>query len=354
MTDNPGSDRQQQLFLWVSDQLNVLNLTDSSQLDIHKASDDASFRRYFRATVAEKSFIIMDAPPDRENCRPFVQVETMMHAKGISVPDIYAVDLDQGFMLLTDFGQTDYLTALESGKNTEVRDRLYDDALLSLLKIQQIDDCGQLPIYNEQLLRQEMNLFREWFLPKLLQLSISEEESALIDTVFGALVANALEQPLVLVHRDYHSRNLMYLENREDFDNPGILDFQDAVRGPVTYDLVSLLKDCYIRWPDDWVYARVADHHERLIDAGLLDSSVDRQIFERWFDLMGLQRHIKVAGIFSRLKFRDGKERYLQDIPLVVNYITRMLEKYDEFLRFNDWFKVRLVPAMKARGVKVL
>lgn len=344
--------RLQQLNTWAGEKISQLLNSSIELLDIKKASDDASFRRYFRASLGDKSFIIMDSPPDLEDCQPFVQVGQLMEKNGVNVPEIHAVDLEQGFMLLSDFGHTDYLSVLSKSADMGKVDHLYQDAQKALIEIQKIDRIENLPEYDRATLMREMNLFREWFLPELLDITLSSEETLLLDNLFDHLVQNALDQPVVLVHRDFHSRNLMYL--KKNGNNPGILDFQDAVQGPITYDLVSLLKDCYIRWSDDYIYKTVQIYQERLVDAGLLDSNLTKACFERWFDLMGLQRHIKVAGIFSRLKFRDGKDRYLQDIPLVVQYIRLMLKKYVEFSEYSAWFNERLLPQMRNKGLAIL
>lgn len=350
MVGDDNDHRKDQLFDWARKQIVEQNISLDTDLEFTTASDDASFRRYFRLTTGKKSFILMDAPPELENSEPFVDVGRLLFAHGIAVPQILAVDLDQGFMLLSDFGSKDYLIELNLDESdSQFQDQLYEEALKALLEIQKIPVETQLPLYNRELLVQEMILFNEWFLPRLLDLSLSGAESQLLDNTFNLLVENAEAQPQVLVHRDYHSRNLMVLS--KDIVSPGILDFQDAVIGPVTYDLVSLLRDCYISWPDDYVYGKVLTYRSRLVGAGLLSKEVKESEFERWFDLMGLQRHIKVAGIFSRLNFRDGKERYLQDIPLVVSYIRRVVAKYAELSEFSRWVEEVVVEAMKKKRV---
>ncbi len=275
------------------------------------ASEDASFRSYQRLQVADKSWIVMDAPPDQEPCEPFIAIADRLRAVRLSVPEIIEKNLDQGFLLLTDFGSVSYLSAL----NTETEASLYGDALSALLQMQTHVNCDGLPIYTETMLNQEMDLFHEWFLQKLLGIELTETQLASWQSIKQVLVDNALAQPQVFVHRDYHSRNLMELEK----GNPGILDFQGAVKGPITYDLASILRDCYIDWPSTRVDQLVHDYYNlvsanELVDVPLAD-------FTRWFNLIGVQRHLKVLGIFSRLKIRDGKPGFMQDIPRTLEYI---------------------------------
>ncbi len=306
---------------WLRQDLN-LNL-DS----IQPASSDASFRRYFRARVAGGSYIVMDAPPTHEDVRPFIKVAGLLREAGVQAPLIHAEDIEKGFLLLCDFGNRPYLDSL----NEETVDGLYGDALESLMRLQQgvdIHSCG-LPPYDEALLRREMDLFPEWFLTRWLGRKVGDAEQRVLEKTWHRLVGSALEQPRVCVHRDYHSRNLMITEQ----GNPGVLDFQDAVVGPVTYDLVSLLRDCYIVWPREQVEGWVRDYHRRLLDEGWAPQT-GLEGFLRWFDLMGLQRHIKVLGIFSRLYLRDGKSGYLKDIPTVMNYVVSIGERYPEMADF--------------------
>ena len=274
------------------------------------ASEDASFRRYYRARLADgSSRVAMDAPPDREDCRPFLEVARRLEAAGLHVPHVHAEDLEQGFLLLEDLGSTSYLQALTSS----TVDRLYGDALDALHRMQRSAPIEGLPPYDRDLLLREMWLFPEWLLERHLGLKLIDAERRMLEETFELLIASALEQPVVCVHRDYHSRNLMVVDER----NPGIIDFQDAVAGPITYDLVSLLRDCYIRWPGERVDAWVRGFFER---TGLSD--LPR--FRRWFDRMGVQRHLKAAGIFARLNHRDGKPGYLADIPRTLGYIVEV------------------------------
>jgi hypothetical protein len=246
-----------------------------------------------------------------------------MHAAGLHVPVVHAEEHTQGFLLLDDLGIVAYLDALNEGSV----EQLYLDAMRALLHLQSSDILSKidLPPYSEALLIQEMSLFRQWYLRRHLSVELDPMQQDALQSVFSLLVENALAQPQVCVHRDYHSRNLMVVQD----NNPGIIDFQDAVVGPVTYDLVSLLRDCYIQWPRERVEAWVMQHCDALIRAGVVKDT-DRQHFLRWFDLMGVQRHLKVAGIFARLNYRDGKPGYLKDIPLTLGYVREVAGRYAE------------------------
>jgi hypothetical protein len=287
------------------------------------ASADASFRRYFRVHHRDRALIAMDAPPAREDLGPFVSVAAHLDGIGVSVPVVLAEDRAQGFLLLTDLGSTHYLAALQTGGDA---DRLYRDAADALLTIQVRGgpSAATLPPYGTELLKRELQLFPDWFLGRHLGLEMGDAERVLLERLSALLVGAALEQPQVFVHRDYHSRNLMVLGD----GNPGILDFQDAVRGAVTYDLVSLYKDCYVTWPRERVLGWVEDYRRRALAAGLpLPGPAE---FIRWFDLMGLQRHLKVLGIFARLWYRDGKPSYLADLPTVLAYVRETAAQYAE------------------------
>jgi aminoglycoside/choline kinase family phosphotransferase len=283
------------------------------------ASSDASFRRYFRLTKANNSQIIMDAPPENEEINTFCRLARRFHDIGLNVPEILHTEEDQGFVLMSDLGSEHYLDYLE---NSTV-ERLYGDALASLITLQAgtFADPEFLPPYSSTLLRMEMDLFREWYLTTHLGLEISNEENHVMNQAWQLLIDSALEQPQLWVHRDFHSRNLMVTK----INNPGIIDFQDAVTGPITYDLVSLLKDCYIEWPVQRVEDWVIGYHDLAFKSGLLEQE-DEQQFLRWFHRMGIQRHLKVAGIFARLSHRDGKNSYLDDIPLTLKYLISALE----------------------------
>jgi hypothetical protein len=298
------NDRATQLNQWL-DQLGYRNYR------LSPASEDASFRSYLRLETDTDSLIVMDAPPAQEPCDQFIAVAHKLRDAGLSAPEIIAYNASDGFLVLTDFGNRDYLSQL----SPESEESLYGDALAALLLMQTRIDSADLPRYDEALLNREMDLFNDWFLGKLLGISLDREQQAIWQSIKQALVENALAQPQVFVHRDYHSRNLMKLETR----NPGILDFQDAVIGPITYDLVSLLRDCYIDWPRIRVDQLALEYYEIARVNDLVDVKAEQ--FVRWFNLMGVQRHLKAIGIFSRLKIRDGKSGYLQDIPRTLEYV---------------------------------
>jgi hypothetical protein len=295
---------------------------------IEPASADASFRRYFRLTRGEDSYIVMDAPPDKEDVAPFIRVAQALAGIRLNVPIVLARDTAQGFLLLSDLGSRQYLDELEAGRDV---DRLYADALEALVTMQTAGAAAAraLPGYDRNLLLKEMELFPEWFLGRHLGSAPTEPERALLDRTFDALVTAALAQPQVFVHRDYHSRNLLVTAR----NNPGILDFQDAVCGPVTYDAVSLLKDCYIEWPRERVLAWLRGYRARLTGLGFAAGGSEAD-FVRWFDLMGLQRHIKVLGIFARLYYRDGKPGYLKDLPRVLGYVRETAAGHPEMAEF--------------------
>lgn len=327
-------ERLEALKYWLETELSFREYT------ITPASGDASFRRYFRVTHEGASFIVMDAPPDREDTRPFITVSKLFADAGLNVPEVIDADPGQGYLLLTDLGSRPYLEALDE---TSV-ERLYGDALGALAGIQTCRPAaGLLPDYDRELLLREMELFREWLLGTHLGLSLDAAQSALLDAAFAGLADSALAQPRVCVHRDYHSRNLMVTQR----NNPGILDFQDAVMGPVTYDLVSLLRDCYIQWPrarvEDWALG----YHELALQCGILHAEHEsREQFLRWFDLMGVQRHLKAAGIFARLNHRDGKPGYLLDIPRTLGYVTEVASGYPELAGFGSFVEQQVLPAL--------
>jgi aminoglycoside/choline kinase family phosphotransferase len=321
--------------------LNVLQDWLQTDLGIHAPqlvtiTNDASFRRYFRVAVNGVSHIVMDAPPDKEDCGPFIDVAQRLRKSGLNAPKIIASKISLGFLLLTDFGSQLYLPAL-----TEERvESLYGEALKALEQMQTRTESGGLPLYDHHLLHKEMNLFTDWLLGKHLNISLSEAELAHLERCFELLSSNALAQPQVFVHRDYHSRNLMVVPE----NNPGILDFQDAVKGPVTYDLVSLLRDCYIAWPRERVNGWAKGYYAQLQPAGILNG-VDEAQFLRWFDWMGIQRHLKASGIFARLFHRDGKMGYLKDIPRTLNYIVEVGVDYPELAFLYELVSKRVLPA---------
>jgi aminoglycoside/choline kinase family phosphotransferase len=297
------------------------------------ASSDASFRRYFRVEGPDGRFIVMDAPPEKESVAAFIKVNHLLKAADVHVPEIFAQNLEEGFLLLEDFGSSDLLSRVTE----ENAGTLYQSALDGLFRLQtgtSIATCD-LPAYDEALLTRELGIFDEWFLGQWLDVDMP---AGIREALHELLIASALEQPRICVHRDYHSRNLMVLEK----DSPGVLDFQDAVIGPVTYDLASLLRDCYVAWPERQVYGWMNGYYQRLLDAELIDCSPER--FRRWFDWMGMQRHLKAIGIFARLNLRDGKPGYLKDIPRTLNYVLAQADAYPEFVAFGEFLRTKVLP----------
>ena len=287
---------------------------------LRPASADASFRRYFRIDNTEGgTAIVMDAPPPQEDVRPFIDVASLFAATGVSVPTVLAQDVEQGFLLLSDLGSTTYLNQLAP----DTAHALYLDAIDALVLMQVHSQPDKLPVYDRAMLQRELMLFPDWYVNKHLGLTLTDAQQAELNGVFDALLANNLAQPQVYVHRDYHSRNLMVLAK----GNPGILDFQDAVYGPITYDLVSLLRDAYIEWDEEIVLDWAIRYWERARRAGL-PVNPDIDAFYRDFEFMGLQRHLKVLGIFARLYHRDGKDAYLKDLPLVMQYTRKAAGRY--------------------------
>lgn len=308
-------ERQQQIAQWLT---GVLSGEDFA-LDI--ASADASFRRYFRVTTTGgKTSIVMDAPPPQEDCRPWLHVQQIFRSAGANVPEVLAADLDRGFLLIGDLGNTTFLSELTKENATA----LYLDAIVAIVKIQQASRPGVLPDYDRVLLKRELDLFPDWFLSKHHQLVLSADERQELESVFEQVLTVNLAEPKVFVHRDYHSRNLMLTT-----DNPGVIDFQDAVYGPISYDLASLLKDAYIEWDEEFVLNLLVLYWERARTAGL-PVNPNFAEFHRDYEWMGVQRHIKILGIFARLCHRDGKTAYLKDMPLVARYLRKACERYSE------------------------
>jgi aminoglycoside/choline kinase family phosphotransferase len=328
--------RLRELRSWLETQVGLAGI------EIVPASVDASFRRYFRVQAADGSRIAMDAPPDREDCRPFVEVAGYLEAVGVNAPRVLAADLARGFLLLTDLGSLPYLAELR--RDPASADRLYGDALDALRRIQENGRRWQrrLPPYDRKLLSFELSLFRDWLCGRHLGIAFDGEGEAAWDACCELLVANALEQPRVFVHRDYHSRNLMVTER----DNPGILDFQDAVEGPLTYDLVSLLKDCYIQWPAERVRDWSLDWFAKLDPT--LRGGIGDDEFLRRFELMGVQRHLKAAGIFARLCHRDGKPSYLLDVPRTLSYVLEVAPRHPGLGFLADLIEREVLPGMAA------
>jgi aminoglycoside/choline kinase family phosphotransferase len=314
---------------------------------VEPASADASFRRYFRAFCGSETLIVMDAPPDREDVRPYLKVTGLLESIGVHVPHVREADVARGLLLLEDLGGTHYLQRLNAGDDP---DKLYADALHALADIQTrgMEAARQLDPYGREPLARELALMPEWFFARHLALQLTTEESQIVQGTFEFLIAEALAQPPVFVHRDYHSRNLMIVRE----DNPGILDFQDALRGPMGYDLVSLLKDCYIGWPRERVVRWVAGYRSLLQARGTNAGGSDAE-FLRWFDLIGLQRHIKVLGIFSRLWYRDGKPGYLRDLPLTLEYVRDTSRRYPELADFSGLLERRMIPELPRANRRV-
>ncbi len=325
-------------------------LTRDVRLDVERiepASSDASFRRYFRVFHRGGTLIVMDAPPQSEDVRPYVKVSGMLEALGIHVPRLHEADDRRGLLLLEDLGSTPYLSRLNAGADPEP---LYGDALDALAVIQARggEAARALPPYDREPLQREMALMPEWFCGRHLRIELAREERELLSRSFELLIREALAQPQVFVHRDYHSRNLMVVEPR----NPGVLDFQDALRGPVGYDLVSLLKDCYIAWPRDRVTRWVSAYRARLLAQGAQAGASDGELL-RWFDLIGVQRHLKVLGIFARLWYRDGKPGYLADLPLTLRYVLETCALYPELAELGRFLGERVAPELPRANARV-
>lgn len=310
---------------WLHDELGL------ASGELLPASADASFRRYFRLRHPGRSLIVMDAPPEHEDIHPFERINRILEGHGVHVPHIHASCAERGLMLLEDLGTTPYLACLDDVSVA----RLYDDAMATLLLIQTCPTEG-LPAYDDELLLREMHLFDSWYLERHLGMHLSEEERELLERTYAMLSERARAQPQVFVHRDYHSRNLMVTKER----SPGVIDFQDAVVGPLTYDLISLLRDSYIEWPEERVMHWALTFYQRAHEAGLTDA--DWSTFRQDFDWMSAQRHLKVAGIFARLHHRDGKSGYLKDIPLTLRNLKKAVSPYPELTEFNQWLEARL------------
>jgi aminoglycoside/choline kinase family phosphotransferase len=331
----PGDLREAALQRWLA---GVLGEQPSR---VEPASADASFRRYFRVWLGTRTWVAMDAPPEKEDLLPYLRVAGLLAAAGVNVPQVVARDLGQGFLLLTDLGSRQYLDALRSGVDP---DALYADAIAALLRIQlrATGSATALPPYDAARLREEMGLFPRWFVGRHLGLELADDEHVMLEETFALLVRAAVAQPQVLVHRDYHSRNLMVCD-----DNPGILDFQDAVVGPMSYDLVSLLKDCYLSWPRERALGWLRRYLAQARAEGLRYPGSEPD-FVRAFDLMGLQRHLKVLGIFARLWYRDGKAGYLADLPRVFDYVLAVTAADSALAGLDRFLRERALPAFVA------
>ena len=309
--------RSEQLQIWLQD------VTVSTFTHIDPVAQDASVRRYWRIYCPRRSYIVMDAPPELLNCQPFIDIAQVLHDLGLNVPEIIASDVGNGFLLLSDLGDQQYLDSLNANTVAE----LYQDALTALLHIQLNADpqAAGLPAFDRPFLLRELAIFHEWFVLQYLDFQLNAQQQTVLEQTFQCLCDSALAQPQVWMHRDYHSRNLMVSTH----NNPGILDFQDSVIGPITYDLVSLLRDCYIAWPAQQVEQWALAYRDRLQAQGV-QGLEDSEIFLRWFDLMGMQRHLKAIGLFARLKLRDGKSQYLADIPRTYDYVMQVAARYAE------------------------
>jgi aminoglycoside/choline kinase family phosphotransferase len=301
-------------------------------LSIEPASADASFRSYWRVTTPDRAFVVMDAPPEKENLDPWLDIGARLHKAGLHTPEVHAVDRAQGFVLMEDLGTRLYLGEL--GDATV--DALYADALDALHRMQTSVDTAGLPAFDETFVTTELEIMPEWFLKRHLGYEIGCDEWDVIELAFRTLITAVRSQPQTFMHRDYHSRNLLVVDGAR---RPGVIDFQGAMIGPIAYDLASLLRDCYIAWDAERVGGWVAAYSERLRHAHLIDSHVDAARFRRWFDLAGLQRHIKVLGLFCRLNYRDGKAHYLADLPLVWHYVVTVAERYAEIAPLAELLK---------------
>ena len=325
-------DRYNSLQNWLTE------ILGTSVFNLKPASEDASFRTYHRLFLKNKTFIVMDAPPEQENCKAFIKITKKLRACDVNVPIIHNVNIEQGFLLLSDLGNDLYLNKLNKSSIYE----LYSDALSTLVSIQVLVNVGGVDEYDKSLLISEMNLFREWLIEKHLNIKLSDSQVKILTTLFDLLVNNALQQPKVFVHRDFHSRNLMVTKE----NNPGVIDYQDAVYGPISYDLVSLLKDCYIKWPkeeiDKWI-----DFYLNKLYEEKAQYRINRDEFIRWFDLMGVQRHLKASGIFMRLSHRDGKHNFLKDIPRTLSYILDLKETYEELQPICIILEELVLPRLK-------
>lgn len=339
--------RSAALWTWFIALCQTLKL-GTPQGELQTVSGDASFRRYFRACTDQGAWILVDAPVERENSKPFVEVGQSLAAAGVKVPQVLAADLEQGFMCLQDFGSELLLSRLNTVRSANMATTenkaatgLYQQAFDELLLIQRCDPCKPaLPRFDRAMLLREMLLFTDWLCKDFLQLELSAQETALLSAVHETLIASALAQPQVYVHRDYHSRNLMLLQS-----GLGVIDFQDAVVGPFTYDLVSLLKDCYINWPAELVQQWALSYLQQAQSSGIV-AAMEHEEFLAYFSLMGVQRHLKAAGIFCRLWLRDGKPGYLQDIPRTLGYISTATFADATLQEFAAWLQRRILPAL--------
>lgn len=316
------NNRKKQLKDWLKEVLHVVHI------DLQPIIGDASFRRYYR--LPEHHLIVMDAPPEHEDCHAFVQVSALLKKADVQVPDILHQNLDHGFLVISDLGDDLYIDAL----NHNTADNLYHDAINALIKIQNIHTVQSLPVYNTMLLQQEMSLFSDWLLGKHIKCHYDQQKLA---ACFDFIRESALSQPTIMVHRDFHSRNLMCSED----NNPAVLDYQDAVLGPISYDLVSLLKDCYIQWQPQQI-----DHWFNYYYTQLNHPAFSQQQLKIWFNLMGVQRHLKASGIFARLYHRDNKKSYLEYIPRTLSYILALTNDYPQLYYLYQLIEDHIMPQL--------
>ena len=335
--DSKPTPRQEELKRWLA---GIGGLEPST---LESASEDASFRHYYRLKCGNSTRIVMDAPPEHEDCGPFIEIADYLARMDLNSPRVLDADLERGFLLLTDLGSTLYLSELRN--DCSCANKLYEDAISALVRMQRLgaEFQSRLPPYDEKLLSFELSLFHDWLCERHLKIEFTESDEGQWQECCRLLIENALQQAKVFVHRDYHSRNLMLT----GANNPGILDFQDAVEGPLTYDLVSLLKDCYVRWPGERVSAWALQFYDQL--DGRLIEQLDAEQFIRHFDLMGIQRHLKAAGIFARLMHRDGKTGYMPDVPRALEYIEALKGKYDELSYLMELISRRCLPFLRER-----
>ena len=325
--------REQIIHTWIT------SVLDSDQFEINFLPGDASFRRYARIKLNNKTFMLMDAPPEKEDCVPFVTIDQFFDTHGVRVPHIVAKDLQQGFLLLEDFGDVLLSTLL----NDDTVDAYYAQSFKQLIELQAIDGVKQFPEYSYEKLLSEMQLLTDWMLPSL-HIEPSKEEQALIKRTFTILANAALAQPQVIVHRDFHSRNLMKIEGETEL---GVIDFQDAVIGADTYDLISITRDAYVQWNADQVYAWFKVFYDLLPETAKQDRDFEQ--FKRDADLMAIQRHIKILGIFVRLFERDGKTGYLKDLPRVMWYLLEESKPYAELQPFMQFIHAKVMPKFEAK-----
>lgn len=307
---------------------------DTDQYQFHYLVGDASFRRYARVSVADKTFMLMDAPPEKEDCLPFVKIDEFLDQHGVRVPHIVAKNLEQGLLLLEDFGDV----VLAQVLTADTVDDFYLQSFKQIIQLQSIDGTGHFPLYDAEKLKNEMNLLTEWLLPDL-AIELTDQEQNIIQQTFNLLVESALNQPQVIVHRDFHSRNLMKLENQ---DVLGVIDFQDAVIGADTYDLISITRDAYVQWQPNQVERWFKQFYELLPESAKEQRSFEQ--FKRDADFMAIQRHIKILGIFVRLFKRDGKTGYLKDLPRVMWYVRTIAAEYSELNAFIQLLEQKILP----------